>query len=1096
MSQHSAFLTVVLLLILTFPASVSGAPPDDDAWFMAGANPQRTSWVAEGVDPRATANFGVEWYRPIEAYISQHVQLITARGKIYVSTARGLYALEAATGDTAWRFDTELPLGHSPTVVDGTVFVGGLDKRVYALNADTGALLWQFAGAAGGFSANPLVVDGRVMLGSRDGYFYTLNANTGALLWQYPAAGSAPLGPILYSAAWHNGRVYFAANNNRAYALDAATGGLVWQSAQLPGDGFQAWWPVVYGNHVIFSTASPYVESSVPGTASVKNVVDPADPYYNTMHQFQYGTDLVKTLQRDDVFHQNEPTGSRLGPEFIAGGSGDNTGLAWSWEIGSTVIDGSKVTAYLEDDGQTLTNRPVNKPWRRSVVILNAATGSEFTFDSDGDNRPEYAPFLLAGTKSGNRYPPLIIPTQNAAGQTNDVIYAQNFERLQTGWGISRARLTGWQFGTPYLRPVGPEFAIDEPFAPSAGGSMLYTNLCCDRMGRWDNLGDSNGGTLWDYNHTLESIKLDWSEVQPWMTSVAPGYDEMWYGATMWSNLSRLTGNYGTVNGLYHNHGLQNPIIPYDGRLFVHRSNGIIAFGPNPVALRQRTQNETPEQYEANIQQEYPQLYKPRLAVNAPDLNQGPALTVPDVRRKLDDEISKMLQTGHLQPGYYNGTRNYQHLANYFENPGDTLYTLLLAWPHVSALLKPNLEKYIKQHYRLFFEDAMYGRTGFQLNNPPPYNLNNPADVGQLQPRAALPLPPEITVDMSSHGPSLLAGSGWPWSYPQHNIYAMWMYAKTFHADDPAALAAIYNRAKSVLDSSPPDAAALTLEPWVHNAYIAAYQGFLNLQTLAGQSGPDATLRATIQAELNTLLASRANHFEKDTPWESNNSNLYKRTLSVARNFMFLTPELGDYLHDNAFNKVKEAVDEYNWIAPYWVVTRYEATQGEFANDNLYTHPAMLQANALILQEPGDQLLKYLDAPAFPVGDLHYIQNLAIVLDKSAPAFLLSATQKFQAVETGGQAIITIQIEATNGFTQSVTLNPINPAAELAVQINPTVVTPPGQTTLTLTDLHTDLPGGVWYTIPLEASGGGLEDNLVINLLVNGKTVYLPLIMQ
>ncbi len=174
MSQHSAFLTVVLLLILAFPASVSGAPPDDDAWFMAGANPQRTSWVAEGVDPRATANFGVEWYRPIEAYISQHVQLITARGKIYVSTARGLYALEAATGDTAWRFDTELPLGHSPTVVDGTVFVGGLDKRVYALNADTGALLWQFAGAAGGFSANPLVVDGRVMLGSRDGYFYTL----------------------------------------------------------------------------------------------------------------------------------------------------------------------------------------------------------------------------------------------------------------------------------------------------------------------------------------------------------------------------------------------------------------------------------------------------------------------------------------------------------------------------------------------------------------------------------------------------------------------------------------------------------------------------------------------------------------------------------------------------------------------------------------------------------------------------------------------------------------------------------------------------------------------------------------------------------
>ena len=1094
MIQRLIFLIIIAFLMFSVPVPASGAPPDDEAWFMAGANPQRSSWVAEGVNPRASANFGVEWYRPIEAYISQHVQLITARGKIYVSTARGLYALEAATGDTAWRFDTELPLGHSPTVVNGTVFVGGLDKRVYALNADTGALLWQFEGATGGFSTNPLVVDGKVMLGSRDGYFYSLDANTGALLWQYPSAAGGALAPILYSAAYHNGRVFFAANDNHAYALDANNGGLVWQSAKLPGDGFQAWWPVVYGNYVIFSTASPYVEGSVPGTASVKNVVDPADPYYNTMLQFQYGTDLVKTLQRDDVFHQNEPTGSRLGPEFTAGGSGDNTGLAWSWETGSAVIDGSKATQYLEDDGQTQTNRPTNKPWRRSVVILNTANGSEFTFDSDGDNHPEYAPFMLTGTKSGNRYPPLIIPTQNAAGQTNDVIYDQNFEKLQTGWGISRARLTAWQFGTPYLHPVGPEFAIDEPFASSAGGSMLYTNLCCDRVGRWDNLADSSGGNLWDYNHTLESIKLDWSDVQSWMTSVAPGYDEMWYGATMWAGLSRLAGNYGTDNGLYHSHGLQTPIIPYDGRLFVHRSNGIIAFGPNPVSLRQRTQNETPEQYEANIKQEFPQLYKPRLTVNPPDLNQAPLLTVPDLRRKLDDEISKMLQTGHLQPGYYNGTRDYQHLANYFENPGDTLYTLLLAWPHVSNSLKPDLEKYIKQHYYRFFESEMYGRTGFQLSNPPPYNLDNPAGVGQLQPRAALPLPPEITADMSSRGPSLLAGSGWPWNYPQHNLYAMWLYAQTFHADNPSALTAIYNRAKSVLDTTPPDATTLAWEPWIHNAYIAAYQGFLNLQTLAGQSGSDAALRATIQAELNTLLATRANNFDKNTPWA--NDKLYKRTLSVARNFMFLTPELGDYLHDNAFNKITTAVDEYDWIAPYWVITRYEASQGEFANDNLYTHPAMFQARALILQEPGAQLLKYLDAPAFAVGDLHYIQNLAIALDKSAPAFLLSTAQKFQAVETGGQAVVTLKLEPTNGFTQSVTLNPVSPAAELAVQVNPPTLTPPGQVTLTLTDLHSDLSNGIWYTIPIEASGGGLKDSLVISLLVNGQMVYLPVIMR
>jgi hypothetical protein len=445
----------------------------DVSWSMAGANPQRTSWVPEGVDPAASSQFGVEWFRPIEAYIGQHVQLVTARDKIYVSTARGLYALDTASGDEVWRFDTEMPLGHSPTVVDDVVYVGGFDRRVYALNADTGLPIWTFAGAKGGFSTNPLVVEGKVLLGSRDGYFYALDQNNGHLVWQYPANSQEPLAPILYSAAYKGGRVFFAANDNYAYALSVNDGTLLWRSERMPGDGYQAWWPVVYGNYVIFSGAVAYAETADPGTQSVADVIDPGDPYYAQMHGFQYGIDFIKTIQRDDVFHQNEADGSLLGPEFVAGGSGDTTGIAWSWQNGKTVVDASKVTEYLEDDGQSKVNRPTNKPWRRGVIVLNAATGGEYTFDSDHDSHPEYAPFLFAGTKSGNRYPPLIIPTTGANGSLNDVIYAQDMYQKYGGWGIPRASLVAWQFGTQYIHPIGEQFAIDEPFADSAGGSML-----------------------------------------------------------------------------------------------------------------------------------------------------------------------------------------------------------------------------------------------------------------------------------------------------------------------------------------------------------------------------------------------------------------------------------------------------------------------------------------------------------------------------------------------------------------------------------------------------------------------------------------------
>jgi hypothetical protein len=960
-----------------FPNQLS----DISSWSMAGANPQRTSWIPEGVDPRTSAQFGVEWYRPIEAYIGQHIQLITARNKVYVSTARGVYALDVASGDEVWHFDTEMPIGHSPTILDDVLYVGGFDKRVYALNADTGTLLWTFAGAKGGFSTNPLVVGGKVLLGCRDGYFYALDKNNGNLLWQFPPANQESLAPILFSAAYKDGKVFFAANDNYGYALDVNSGTLIWKSDKMPGDGYQAWWPVVYGDYVVFSGSDSYAHELDPGTHSIRNVVDKNDPYYEQMYEFNHGEEFIGTFQRDDVFYAGPPTDNKIGLEFKAGGLEDKTGIAWSWGNGAMVTDASKITEYLENDGQTKVNRATNKPWRRNVSVLNVSDGRDFTFDSDRDGRPEYPPFLFVGKKY--QYPPLVIPTKNAKNSYNDVLYAQNFSRYSFGWEIPRANLTAWQFGTQYIHIAGTEFAIDEPFANSAGGSIVYSNLCCDRVGAWNNIETGNSGTLWDYQKTLESIKMPLSDVEYYQATLAPGYDEMWWESSMYSGLPRVSGNYGTMNGIYHNHGLQNPIIPYKGRLFVHRSNAIIAFGPNPVAIdRQETlPNLTPKEYEQYIKNKYPNFYKPLLKINTPNQVLKPTVTLQDIQANLDNQIIKMLQKGHLQPGYYNTTFGHRELANYFENPGDTLYTLVQAYPYVSENIKPNLEKYIKQHYKRYFETEMYSRTGFWIENPDTYDLNNIDGVGQLQPRTWTSYPPEIALDIKNYQASTWTGYGWPWDYPQQNIYALWRLAKTFYSNDSLKLKDIYNKAKSKLDTTPPDTNYLHEKPWVHNAYIAGYMGFLNLQELAGKVQDDLTLRTTVETKLKDLLSIRANDFRKDNPWSNPMSN--ERSFNVARNFINMIPELGDYLYNNAFDKVNEAVNEYNWVAPYWVATRYEATQREQTNDNLYTHPAMFQAKAYILKEPAEQLLKYIDAPTFETGDLFYIQNLAGILSST-----------------------------------------------------------------------------------------------------------------
>ncbi len=42
----------------------------------------------------------------IEPYIAPSTQIIAANGLLYVSTARGLYVLDAATGATVWIYPT------------------------------------------------------------------------------------------------------------------------------------------------------------------------------------------------------------------------------------------------------------------------------------------------------------------------------------------------------------------------------------------------------------------------------------------------------------------------------------------------------------------------------------------------------------------------------------------------------------------------------------------------------------------------------------------------------------------------------------------------------------------------------------------------------------------------------------------------------------------------------------------------------------------------------------------------------------------------------------------------------------------------------
>ena len=227
---------------------------------------------------------------------------------------------------------------------------------------------------------------------------------------------------------------------------------------------------------------------------------------------------------------------------------------------------------------------------------------------------------------------------------------------------------------------------------------------------------------------------------------------------------------------------------------------------------------------------------------------------------------------------------------------------------------------------------------------------------------------------------------------------------------------------------------------------------------------------------------------------------------------MFLVPELGQYLHDNALADVQQAFEEYNEVAPYWFVTYYEATTGEGTIQHLYDHHALFQAKALILKEYREELTKYLDVPAVEVGDLFYIQNLVAAI--KAP--LGSDLEKTANPISGGQGTVITYTLSFFGSGSTLTLTdtlPSGVSAPGSFELEGTSVTPTydsDQHRLTWSDtLSASQEVTIGYTVVIttsehltlvntaELSGAGGEHSTAMAIIIaNPYLIYLPLILN
>jgi eukaryotic-like serine/threonine-protein kinase len=157
-------------------------------------------------------------------------------GKIYISSRSAkMFALDAQTGKRQWRYQHEDGswIESSAVYLDGVLYVGSSDAtKLLAHDAGSGEVLWSFR-TEGWSWGTPTVADGSVYIGSisapsyadsMQANFYAVDRQTGEEQWRFtPEAIDGFVGGGVFSrAVVVDGVIYVAALDGYLYGLESA----------------------------------------------------------------------------------------------------------------------------------------------------------------------------------------------------------------------------------------------------------------------------------------------------------------------------------------------------------------------------------------------------------------------------------------------------------------------------------------------------------------------------------------------------------------------------------------------------------------------------------------------------------------------------------------------------------------------------------------------------------------------------------------------------------------------------------------------------------------------------------------------------------
>lgn len=162
-----------------------------------------------------------------------HSSPLVNNGAVYFGSGNGRFnAVSAENGETIWSFKAGDIIHNTPVIIKDKIYFGCFDGFVYALDIRSGQVVWKFKSMGqqyfpnGEMQGSPSTGHGSIFIGGRDYNLYAINSNGGYANWNRKFQAGWALSTTVEDTILYVG----TSDDRLLLALDARNGQELWKT--------------------------------------------------------------------------------------------------------------------------------------------------------------------------------------------------------------------------------------------------------------------------------------------------------------------------------------------------------------------------------------------------------------------------------------------------------------------------------------------------------------------------------------------------------------------------------------------------------------------------------------------------------------------------------------------------------------------------------------------------------------------------------------------------------------------------------------------------------------------------------------------------